>query len=80
MLSITILAVVSHNSLVAAKRWTDTTDPAVGGGHYTAFAKNIQDSKWYNFDDVRIAYEITGSTQVDVRNTTVASVSCLEAG
>lgn len=24
----------------------------VGGGHYTAFAKNIKDGKWYNFDDV----------------------------
>jgi ubiquitin carboxyl-terminal hydrolase 4/11/15 len=23
----------------------------LGGGHYTAFAKNIYDNQWYNFDD-----------------------------
>ena len=26
----------------------------LGGGHYTAYAKNIENGKWYNFDDVRI--------------------------
>lgn len=29
-----------------------TDAPVVGGGHYTAYAKNIQDGRWYNFDDV----------------------------
>lgn len=24
---------------------------SLGGGHYTAFAKNINDKKWYNLDD-----------------------------
>ena len=24
----------------------------LGGGHYTAFAMNTEDGKWYNFDDV----------------------------
>lgn len=27
----------------------------VGGGHYTAFAKNINDGRWYNFDDSRVS-------------------------
>ena len=24
----------------------------VGGGHYTCHAKNVNDGKWYYFDDV----------------------------
>lgn len=26
----------------------------LGGGHYTAFAKNCRNEKWYNFDDARV--------------------------
>ena len=26
-----------------------------GGGHYTAFAKNPLDNKWYNFDDSTVS-------------------------
>ncbi|CAR27483.1 hypothetical protein ZYGR_0I07580 [Zygosaccharomyces rouxii] len=26
----------------------------LGGGHYTAYAKNVDDSKWYYFDDSRV--------------------------
>ena len=25
----------------------------LGGGHYTAFAKNPENGRWYDFDDVR---------------------------
>ncbi|SCV03312.1 LANO_0G03378g1_1 [Lachancea nothofagi CBS 11611] len=27
----------------------------LGGGHYTAYAKNFEDSKWYYFDDSRVS-------------------------
>ena len=27
----------------------------VGGGHYTAFAKNPMSGKWYNFDDSSVS-------------------------
>ncbi|XP_051544645.1 ubiquitin carboxyl-terminal hydrolase 15-like isoform X4 [Myxocyprinus asiaticus] len=27
----------------------------MGGGHYTAFAKNKEDNKWYNFDDSSVS-------------------------
>ncbi|KAI9204854.1 uncharacterized protein BJ171DRAFT_567881 [Polychytrium aggregatum] len=27
----------------------------LGGGHYTAYAKNIIDGEWYNFDDSRVS-------------------------
>merc|ERR1711974_337113 len=28
---------------------------ALGGGHYTAFAKNFNDQKWYKFDDSNVS-------------------------
>jgi len=27
----------------------------MGGGHYTAYAKNKEDNKWYTFDDSHVA-------------------------
>ncbi|KAG0151750.1 hypothetical protein CROQUDRAFT_56628 [Cronartium quercuum f. sp. fusiforme G11] len=27
----------------------------LGGGHYTAFAKNVEDGKWHNFDDSQVS-------------------------
>lgn len=36
----------------------------VGGGHYTAYAKNIQDGKWYNFDDVSLRWSYYESCSV----------------
>lgn len=26
----------------------------LGGGHYTAYAKNVHDGRWYEFDDSRV--------------------------
>lgn len=33
----------------------------LGGGHYTAFAKNFQDGKWYKFDDTHVSNPITNT-------------------
>lgn len=27
----------------------------MGGGHYTAYAKNCKDSQWYSFDDSSVS-------------------------
>jgi ubiquitin carboxyl-terminal hydrolase 4/11/15 len=31
----------------------------LGGGHYTAFARNFIDGKWYDYNDARVT-EVTG--------------------
>ncbi|CAN8096704.1 unnamed protein product [Discula destructiva] len=33
----------------------------LGGGHYTAFAKNFQDNKWYKFDDTHVSAPINNT-------------------
>lgn len=35
----------------------------LGGGHYTAFAKNKFDNEWYNFDDSHVT-QITDVSQL----------------
>lgn len=35
----------------------------LGGGHYTAFARNRYDNEWYNFDDSHVSL-ITDTTQL----------------
>jgi len=35
-----------------------------GGGHYTAFAKNILDRKWYNLDDAHVSPLLNPKEQV----------------
>lgn len=35
----------------------------LGGGHYTAFAKNKFDNEWYNFDDSHVT-KITDVSQL----------------
>ncbi|ORY70656.1 hypothetical protein BCR35DRAFT_334236 [Leucosporidium creatinivorum] len=38
----------------------------MGGGHYTAYAKNHENSKWYDFDDGRVS-EITNPESVKTK-------------
>lgn len=33
----------------------------LGGGHYTAFAKNFQDGNWYKFDDTQVSNPISNT-------------------
>jgi len=42
----------------------------LGGGHYTAFAKNIIDGKWYNLDDS----SVTPLSSADQAKTSAAYV------
>jgi len=28
----------------------------LGGGHYTAYAKNVMDNRWYSFDDSHVTF------------------------
>ncbi|KAK4049142.1 hypothetical protein OIV83_004340 [Microbotryomycetes sp. JL201] len=38
----------------------------LGGGHYTAYAKNYENAKWYDFDDSRVT-EVTDPSSVVTR-------------
>jgi ubiquitin carboxyl-terminal hydrolase 4/11/15 len=36
----------------------------MGGGHYTAFCRNKEDGKWYNYDDSRVSPANVEAVQV----------------
>jgi ubiquitin C-terminal hydrolase len=47
---------LDDNSLVYDLIGVSNHFGGVGGGHYTAFAKNDEDGNWYNFDDVGLLF------------------------
>ena len=44
---------VRLSALTAGARGRQNHVGGTSGGHYTAFARNPEDSKWYSFDDAR---------------------------
>uniref|UniRef100_A0A667ZY97 Ubiquitin carboxyl-terminal hydrolase n=1 Tax=Myripristis murdjan TaxID=586833 RepID=A0A667ZY97_9TELE len=48
----------------------------MGGGHYTAYAKNKDDDKWYNFDDSSVSPASEDQIVVSVLDFLTCALSC----
>ncbi|KAM0786539.1 hypothetical protein ACM66B_001996 [Microbotryomycetes sp. NB124-2] len=56
----------SGDSLIYDLYAVDNHFGGLGGGHYTAYAKNYENAKWYDFDDSRVT-EVTDPSSVVTR-------------
>lgn len=57
---------------------TDAVDNhygGMGGGHYTATCKNMQDGKWYKFDDSHVS-PASGESDIKVRRIVLPPLDC----
>lgn len=49
------MAADTHTVLLSLSVVSCCVDGGLGGGHYTAYAKNLKNGQWYNLDDSSVS-------------------------